>query len=153
MDTIFHWRLCFLVLMSSNIFYYKKPTWSVTVRSSMFTSRVKKSAPIVAWKQKLFTFRTKSIQTLYWLLNRRFTYWFINEVFPTPESPRMITFKRAFFLVPDIVVIEAVFRWKQKNWHPNREQDDIEISKIKSEISIVMVMKPVTKRTNKLKEH
>ena len=33
---------------------------------------------------------------LYWLENFRFTYWFINEVLPTPESPRMMTFKRIF---------------------------------------------------------
>lgn len=55
----------------------------VTTLSSTNTSFVRKSAPIVA---------------LYWLENFLLTYWFMSEVFPTPESPRMITFKRTFFL-------------------------------------------------------
>ena len=42
------------------------------------TSLVRKSAPMVA---------------LYWLLNFLLTYWFMSEVFPTPLSPRMITFR------------------------------------------------------------
>ena len=43
-------------------------TCIVTSLSSTMTSFVRKSAPMVA---------------LYWLLNFLFTYWFINEVFPT----------------------------------------------------------------------
>ena len=33
---------------------------------------------------------------LYWLENLLFTYRFINEVLPTPESPKMITFSKTF---------------------------------------------------------
>ena len=53
----------------------------VTSRSSTMTSLVRKSAPMVA---------------LYWLENLRLTYWFISEVLPTPESPKIITFNRIF---------------------------------------------------------
>merc|ERR1719272_2296416 len=53
----------------------------VTNRSSTMTSFVRKSAPMVA---------------LYWLENLLFTYRFINEVLPTPESPKMMTFSRTF---------------------------------------------------------
>lgn len=59
-------------------------TCKVTIRSSTITSFVRKSAPIVA---------------LYWLVNFLLTNWFISEVLPTLESPRMITFKSTFFLV------------------------------------------------------
>ena len=58
-------------------------TCIVTSLSSTITSFVRKSAPIVA---------------LYWLLNFLFTYWFMSDVLPTPESPRMITFSNTFFL-------------------------------------------------------
>lgn len=34
--------------------------------------------------------------TLYWVEKRLFTYWFMSDVFPTPESPRMMTFSRTF---------------------------------------------------------
>lgn len=61
----------------------------VTSLSSTITSLVRKSAPIVA---------------LYWLLNFLFTYCFMREVFPTPESPRMMTFSNTFFLE---VILEA----------------------------------------------
>lgn len=33
---------------------------------------------------------------LYWFENLLFTYRFINDVLPTPESPKMITFNRTF---------------------------------------------------------
>lgn len=33
---------------------------------------------------------------LYWPLKRLLTYWFMSDVLPTPESPRMITFSRTF---------------------------------------------------------
>eukprot|EP00043_Microstomoeca_roanoka_P017559 m.184060 g.184060 ORF g.184060 m.184060 type:complete len:137 (+) comp16661_c10_seq3:3279-3689(+) len=56
----------------------------VTSLSSTVTSFVRKSAPMVA---------------LYWLLNLRFTYWFIKDVLPTPESPRMMTFSKTFLRV------------------------------------------------------
>lgn len=46
--------------------------------SSIFTSFVRKSAPIVA---------------LYCFENLRFTYWFIREVLPTPESPNIMSFR------------------------------------------------------------
>ena len=49
----------------------------VTCLSSIMTSLVRKSAPMVA---------------LYWAVNFLFTYWFISEVLPTPLSPRMITY-------------------------------------------------------------
>ncbi len=49
------------------------------------TSLVRKSAPMVA---------------LYWLENFLLTYWFMREVFPTPESPRMMTLSSTFFLAP-----------------------------------------------------
>ena len=55
---------------------------SVTSLSSIVTSFVQKSAPMVA---------------LYCSENLLFTYWFISEVFPTPESPRIITFSSTFF--------------------------------------------------------
>ena len=32
----------------------------------------------------------------HWLLNFLLTYWFMSEVLPTPESPRMITFSSTF---------------------------------------------------------
>lgn len=65
-------------------------TCIVTTRSSTTTSFVRKSAPIVA---------------LYWLEKRLFTYWFISDVFPTLESPKMMTFNRTFFL--DDILITA----------------------------------------------
>ena len=58
-------------------------TCIVTRRSSTMTSLVRKSAPIVA---------------LYWFENLRLTYWFISDVLPTPESPRMMTFNKIFLL-------------------------------------------------------
>lgn len=64
-------------------------TCMVTIRSSTITSLVRKSAPMVA---------------LYWLVNFLLTYWFISDVLPTLESPRMITFKRTFFLVAMVAV-------------------------------------------------
>ena len=48
----------------------------VTSLSSTCISLVRKSAPIVA---------------LYWLENFLLTYWFMREVFPTPESPAYST--------------------------------------------------------------
>lgn len=51
----------------------------VTTRSSMTTSLVTKSDPIVA---------------LYWLEKRFVTYWFIRDVLPTLLSPRMMTFSK-----------------------------------------------------------
>lgn len=53
-------------------------TCNVKSLSSNWTSLVRKSAPMVA---------------LYWLLNFRFTYWFIKDVFPTPLSPRIMTLR------------------------------------------------------------
>ena len=50
--------------------------------TSILTSLVRKSAPMVA---------------LYWLENFLLTYWFISDVFPTPELPRMMTLRRTFF--------------------------------------------------------
>eukprot|EP00443_Scrippsiella_acuminata_P087491 CAMPEP_0115441112 /NCGR_PEP_ID=MMETSP0271-20121206/36655_1 /TAXON_ID=71861 /ORGANISM="Scrippsiella trochoidea, Strain CCMP3099" /LENGTH=169 /DNA_ID=CAMNT_0002866887 /DNA_START=356 /DNA_END=863 /DNA_ORIENTATION=+ len=38
---------------------------------------------------------------LYWFENFLLTYWFINEVFPTPLSPKMMTFSSTFFLLED----------------------------------------------------
>ena len=73
----------------------------------IITSFVRKSAPIVA---------------LYWLENFWFTYRFIKLVFPTPESPRMITFNRTFFRVPgfDIIGFRGVryrhFSARLLNW-------------------------------------
>ena len=49
----------------------------------MTTSLVKKSAPMVA---------------LYCVENCFLTNWFIRLVLPTPESPRMMTLRRTFFL-------------------------------------------------------
>lgn len=46
---------------------------------------------------------------LYWFENFLLTYWFISEVLPTPESPRMITFSNTFFL-------DAMMLLK-KYWH------------------------------------
>ena len=57
-----------------------------------FTSLVRKSAPMVA---------------LYWFENFLLTYWFIKDVFPTPESPRIMTFSNTFFL-------EAIFSLRCK---------------------------------------
>lgn len=68
-------------------------TCIVTTRSSTTTSFVKKSAPIVA---------------LYWLEKRLFTYWFISDVLPTELSPKMMTFRRTFFLVA--IIISATTR-------------------------------------------
>jgi len=56
----------------------RKRTCNVKRRSSIWTSLVRKSAPMVA---------------LYWLLNLLLTYWFISEVLPTPLSPRMMTLR------------------------------------------------------------
>jgi len=69
----------------------------VTSRSSTITSLVRKSAPIVA---------------LYWLENFLLTYWFIRDVLPTPESPRMITFNRIFLL--EAIMYETIFETNGK---------------------------------------
>ena len=44
---------------------------------------------------------------LYWLENFLLTYWFMREVFPTPESPRMMTLSRTF-LRPEVELGPAV---------------------------------------------
>ena len=78
--------------------------------SSTITSFVRKSAPMVAlylWEggccQGHLIKRMKHVgthwQAAHWLLNFLLTYWFMREVFPTPESPRMITLRRVFFRV------------------------------------------------------
>lgn len=74
-------------------------TCIVTTRSSTTTSFVRKSAPIVA---------------LYWLEKRLFTYWFISDVFPTLESPKMMTFSKTFFLV-DIIEL-GFFCYSANRW-------------------------------------
>lgn len=83
--SLFGWEIVFvyLCLLSGNVQQKLCLTCIVTTRSSTTTSFVKKSAPIVA---------------LYWLENRLFTYWFISDVLPTEESPRMMTFSKTFFL-------------------------------------------------------
>ena len=43
----------------------------------------------------------------HWLLNFLLTYWFMSEVLPTPESPRMITLSSTFFR-------EAIFGFSLK---------------------------------------
>lgn len=86
-------------------------TCMVTTRSSTTTSFVKKSAPIVAANQMYFNEQKTGIAAnkqwrqrpvsrlpLYWFEKRLFTYWFISDVLPTPDSPRMMTFSRTFFL-------------------------------------------------------
>lgn len=45
---------------------------------------------------------------LYWLENFLLTYWFIKDVFPTPESPRMMTFNKTFFLEAIVGKIKVV---------------------------------------------
>ena len=61
------------------------------------TSLVKKSAPIVA---------------LYWFENFLLTYWFINDVLPTPESPNIITLSKTFFLDAIFVELSSVYEFK-----------------------------------------
>lgn len=81
--------------LSQRMFVIRKRKWLtciVTTRSSTTTSFVKKSAPMVA---------------LYWLEKRLLTYWFISDVLPTDESPRIITFKRTFFLDAIFIGISA----------------------------------------------
>ena len=64
------------------------------------SSFVRKSAPIVA---------------LYCVLNFLFTYWFIKDVLPTPESPRMITFNSSF---SGMVFLGRTFTFAKGKWVP-----------------------------------
>ena len=43
----------------------------------------------------------------HWLLNFLLTYWFMSEVLPTPESPRMITFSSTFLRLAMAVSVSA----------------------------------------------
>jgi len=81
-------------ILIKTYFVYFFVTCIVTNLSSTMTSFVRKSAPIVA---------------LYWLENFLLTYWFMRDVFPTPESPRIMTFRRTFFRV-------AILRGVGKKW-------------------------------------
>ena len=53
---------------------------------------------------------------LYWFENFLLTYWFMREVFPTPESPKMITFSKTF--LRDAIFVDL--RWKKIEYEAHK---------------------------------
>ena len=99
-------------------------TCMVTSLSSTVTSLVRKSAPMVALylrgAARTGLGRCRRVAVLWqgssclsgvaaahWLLNFLLTYWFMSEVLPTPESPRMITFSSTFLRLAMAVSVPA----------------------------------------------
>lgn len=92
------------------------------------TSLVRKSAPMVA---------------LYWLLNFLFTYWFMREVFPTPLSPRMMTFNRTF--LRDAMATNWLAKTLAKTLVRSVRREERTIKKKKK--TYLLIAKPTQRRT------